>query len=629
MTPSRSQVWGLVQEVLQNGPADGQHILSQAQTNNIWQALYLATRSSPHAKAWREVFGHRINNEGSILEVVVKLITDYADSQEPDPDIETGSALLRLIANCCADNDHNRSQVIEAGVLLPLLKLLVEGEDPNVLVPTIYNVCSGLDDTAPNGVPDANSDHQIRITTAEERLARADVASNSIYTGLTVLLSPHVVIDCQDEIKEYLADLIEMAARPALNATSSTLNANDFHQAVECFFRNQGGVLLAGYSAKCRCSLVRSLFAIAASEPAQVFLASSGAIFRFALLADAEDLMPGYFGEEEAEQKENQETITSLQTAMLKLVYEVCGMPAFTDPPKYGLARQALDILCNHVNLSSFKGSIAYIMLYGFIDNDARAHLLATEELLPALLHTLQYETDKTIIHPALAVATKIAVTWSLRKHLHAMHYMQAVQHLLTRNNLGYEIPLNAVTFLELMIKGHPEHVRTLIETSQHHDAILSDLFGLFDKGNDAICFEIGRLVVELCALMAYQDSSRIRQNEYFNLDALIQLFGHDQWAKVLTYMASKGQASDPAVGTQRVWFALGLLSTLQSGREVVLKVLQNDEIQQRVKAVEKPPEDLQRSHIEPYAIQNMNFMMHNMRRSSDLVSDLNQLSLI
>lgn len=623
MAPSRPLFWSLVQEVLQTGSNDGQQILDHAQTSNVWQALYLASKSSPYAEIWREAFGQYKNSEGSILEVAVKLITDYADSQAPDPDHETSSAILKLIANCCADNNHNRSQVIHAGVLLPLLKLLIEGEDPNVLVPTIYNVCSDMDEPASNVSPDVTSDQQIRITLAEERLARADVSSSSVYTGLFALLSSHVVLDCQNEIKEYLSELVEMAARPAITSTKATAIQDDLNRALECFFAPQGGVLLADYSAKCRSHVVRALFSIAASETAQTFLASSGAIFRFALLADTEDLMPGYYGEDEEEQKENQQAIEDLQTAMLKLVYEVCQMPAFADPPKYGLARQALDVLCHHVNLSSFKGSIAYIMLYGFINSDARAYLLATEELLPALLHTLRYETDRTIVHPALAVASKIAVSYSLRKHLHAMHYMQAVQHLLTRNNLGYEIPLNAVTFLELMIKGRPEYVRTLVETSQHHDAILSDLFKLFDKGHDAICFEIGRLIIELCATMAQQDSA---QNQYFNLDAMFQLFGTDQWAKVLTYMATKGQAADPAVA-QRAWFALGLLSTLNSGREALLQVLQNDEVQQRLQAIDTQS-DNNRLPSEPYVNQNMRFMMHNMRQSSELTAAVNQLSL-
>ncbi|KAK5103677.1 hypothetical protein LTS08_003095 [Lithohypha guttulata] len=625
MTPSRPQpeYSSLVRDVLLAGPADGQQILQDAQTNNLWQALYTASKSSPYALEWRQAFGRgtvSYSGSTSILGVAVKMLIDYADSQEPNPSPETSDALIKLIANCCADNNQNRRLVLQAGGLLSLVKILVEGEDSTIVIPTIYNVCADFDEPAHTNSDHTSEDH-LHVTLAEERLARADVPSFSIFSGIQALLKPYVVLDCEDGIKEYLAELVEMAARPAAALEGNFEERDcDYDQAIERLLALDGGQYVADYSARARAYIVRSLFAISASSAAKTYLASTGSIFQFALAADTPDLMPGYYGEDEEEQKDNIETMTKLQTTMLSMVYEICRMPEFTDPPKYGVARQSLDILCHSVNISPFQGTIAYIMLYAFINSDARAHLLATEDLIPALFHTLKYETDKTIIHPALAVATKLAVTWSLRRHLFGMRFMQAVHHLLTRQGLGYEIPTNAVTFLELMIKGHPEHIPALLVTTQHHDSIMSDLFKLFDKGQDTIRLEIGRLIVELCATIAQQTSSAPTYSELFNLDAIIQLFPLDQWSKIFVFMATKAQIADPPVA-QRVWFALGLLSTLNGGKQVVLQVLHNTDVQQTVRNVVSQPES--------YAGQNIRFMVHNMRNSgSDLNTVMNQLSL-
>lgn len=622
--------WAFVAEVLRTGPADGQQILDHAQSNNPWEGLYLASRSSPYAETWRELFGRQSGSRTSTRSVlefaVLELCAQAETSMNTGDSAQTAVFTAKLIANCCANNDNNRRIAIHAGALLPLMNLLLKGADPNILIPTIYNVCADLEDPAENMTVDKQvSDSGIQPTLAEERLATTDGSARSIFSGIFTFLSPPVVLGCRDEIKEYLADVIEMAARPS--AVAEHVSQPALGNAIDRLLAPDGGRLLAEHSAKCRISIIRALLAIAVSSTAKSFLASSGVIFDVASMAQPENVSEEYYGDEQEEQQENLESFESLKTAMLKVVYEVCQLPQFSAPPKYGIARQSMDIIRDPHNPSSFARAIAYIVLYGFIDSNARAHLLASEDVIPSLMQTLQHEIDKTVIHPALGLATKLAVTWSLRADLHDKSAMQAVQRLLTAGDMGYEIPLNAVTFLELLTKGHPEHVKTMLITQAGGRSIMEDIFTLFDKGHDAICLEVGRLFIEICATLAQQNASELASSG-FELNSF--LAACNQWAvsRILVFMGIKAQAVDAAIA-QRVWFAMGLLSTTEQGKQVVLLALQDKELQNKVRTLD--------SEIESWSGGNVKFMLHNLGVSidqicppaaDDLDTAMNQMSL-
>lgn len=616
----------LIEEVLLHGPSDGQQILQYAQSNNLWEALYLASRSSDHALQWREVFGRQnpseISGPKSILELAVRLLMDQADTLQPSLDPVTGSFVVKLIANCCADNDPNRRVVLHAGGLLPLIKLLDIGADPNILVPTIYNVCIDLEDPAENiKYRPTSSQEGLSITIAEERLARTDVPTNSIYSGIVTFLRPEIVARCSDDIKEYLADIVEMSARPAAAAQEGLADARDgdFGHPISRLLASDGGGALLWHSPRGRICISRALIALCTSNASKSFLASTGTILDVADVGDNQFTDPAAYGEEGDDIQENITIFTSLQTAILKLVYEVCQLPQFLSPPKYGVARKALQIICGNRSCSEYRSAVAFIMLYSFVDTNARAGLLASENLIPHLVWNLQRQTDKMVLHPALSVANKLAVAWSLRKTLYAEGAIQAVQRLLLGAELGYDIPQNAVTFLELMIKGHPEHVRALLFADQG-SSIMQDVFVLFGKGQDAICLEIGRLVIELCATLAQQNTADPGWVDA-DLETVLSHFDAQSWADVLIFMGTKAQALDP-VSAQRVWFALGLISSGAEGQQIVLKVVQNPEVTQKVKEFGNQPES--------WAAQNIRFMLYNMRDvlNVDLDTAMNRMSL-
>lgn len=622
-----------IMEVLLHGPTDGQQILRYAQTNNPWEALYLASRSSTYALQWREAFGHQgpAGTQGSIsiLELAVRLLMDQADALQPKLDPVTSSFVVKLIANCCADNDPNRRIVLRAGGLLPLIKLLEMGADPNILVPTIYNVCVDLEDPAEDIKYRSTSNQEsLNITIAEERLARTDVPTNSIYSGIVTLLKPDIIGRCNKSIKDYLAELVEMAARPAAAAQEGLTDAKDgdFGIPLSRILASDGGGLLLWHSPKGRISISRALIALCTSNASKAFLASSGLIFEVAEVGDNQFTDPRGYGDnwsdsddEEVDIVGNGKAFGNIQEAILKLVYEVCQLPQFLSPPKYGLARKALQIICGNRTCSDYRTTIAFVMLYSFIDNNARAGLMASENLVPRLVRHLKLSKERMVLHPALGVANKMAVAWSLRKTLYAEGALQATQRLLLASDLGYDIPQNAVTFIELMIKGHPEHVRVLLSTDKG-SSIMQDVFVLFGKGHDPICLEIGRFVIELYATLAQQNTSDPGWVD-MNLETLLGAFNAKFWTDVLIFMGTKAQDLDP-VAAQRVWFALGLISSGPVGKEIVLQVLHNADMVQKMKEFEKQHES--------WAAQNIRFMLYNMKDifSNDLDMAMDRMCL-
>jgi hypothetical protein len=115
---------------------------------------------------------------------------------------------LRLIANCCADEDDNRRYVIQRKGLTLMLTLPDVRRLADFVVPALYNVCINFEDAPEERREDSTAFSQ-RINSAEKQLAAARGSNNR--SSIEELLDLSYVI--QDNRKPFLADLIEMASR--------------------------------------------------------------------------------------------------------------------------------------------------------------------------------------------------------------------------------------------------------------------------------------------------------------------------------------------------------------------------------------------------------------------------------
>lgn len=598
MLPSAESQYVLITEVLQTGPADGRLLLDHIQNttenvdSKIWIYLLEASRSSEHALTWREAFGRQRESHAkpnSVLELAIehlRMLLSRSNLHSIHPTLRETSTLdlARLIANCCADNDHNRRVTIRAGAIECLMAALGEGMNPNILIPAIYNVCIDIKDPSEIILSQPNS---VQVTIAEERLAVCDSNFANVFSGLQRLLKTSVIQGCATEIREYLADLIIMAATPIAALEANFLKEADpvFHHILIRLCSSDVSQLLADHSIRCRVCIIQTTLALCHLQAAKTALAATGNILPLALIADQGYQSDEYFGEDNEEQQENMKVLEDLKTSMIKLMYEVCQLPQFTKPPKYGIARQSIEIVHHQDAMSSdiYKYAVALLMLYGFVDCDARANVLIAENNdLIGMLLTAMISNDKTIVHLALALASKLAVTWNLRSKLCEAGALTAIDHLVTSPDLGHEIPLNAITFLELLIKGQPNHVEAMAQPlARNGRSVLDDVLLLFGRGQDAISFEIGRLVLEIISTLAPAIHS-IQQADDLDLYSFFDRCDKQAIVKTIIFMGTKGQMIDEA-NAQRVWYALGLLCLSSKGREITRVALGDPELYERM----------------------------------------------
>jgi len=591
---------------------------------HVWRlALLEASRSSQHAVTWREVFGQKQNahpQPNSILELAIDNLTyEVFHPFQDGRHAAAVSVFVKIIANCCADNDYNRRLTIHAGGIGILMKVLSEGGDPNVLIPAIYNVCADIQDPAEYIRPHTSTaGESIKVTIAEECLATLESPANSVLSGLSILLTPCVVQNSHGDTKEYLAELLELASKPILAPDTGSVEDGDpiLGRILARLHSSDGGIPLTGYSVRCRISVTRIVLILLTLPAAREMLATSGSIFYLGLMADERIQSNEYYGEDEEEQKDNATTLDSLRKAILKVVYEICQMPQFTSPPKYGIARQSIDILYNQdpLNLRPYRHAVAFAMLYGFVDCDARANLLVTENanFLSGVLFWIRSNV-KEVVYPALALATKLAVTWNLKQKFYEADAVMAVDHLLRDPNFGYDIPMTAITFLELLMKSQPEHVRAMLLTSvETGRSVLQNIFTLFERGNEPICFEIGRLMIEIISTLAQNSLSEQKDNGP-NLDEFLIACNHESLVKILVWMGTKGLELD-SVNAQRVWFALGLLSLTQQGKNITYLAIQNQDFSSRVQQEMSSLEDTP-------AKRNINYMIYRINGTTDFTT--------
>jgi len=116
---------------------------------------------------------------------------------------------LRLIANCCANEDDNRRYVVQRKGLTLMLTLPGIRRLADFVVPALYNVCIDFEDAPEERREDSTASSQ-RVNAAEKQLAAARGSNGQ--SSLEELLDLSYVI--QDNRKPFLADLIEMASRP-------------------------------------------------------------------------------------------------------------------------------------------------------------------------------------------------------------------------------------------------------------------------------------------------------------------------------------------------------------------------------------------------------------------------------
>lgn len=189
---------------------------------------------------WRPLFG--LNTRSDVEQNRSQMAGDASprlDSDGPDcvlevarrvltrPWNESSSQLfrsaLRLIANCCADNNLNRSVIVRRGGVELMMHLARWRRECDLLIPTLFNVCIDFDEPAVDaeGEPwkpldqmqtDPGHESEPIVNAAEQRLGMFWELSDGACSVETLLDTSDYAEGCSAT----LADLVEMASRVSL-----------------------------------------------------------------------------------------------------------------------------------------------------------------------------------------------------------------------------------------------------------------------------------------------------------------------------------------------------------------------------------------------------------------------------
>jgi hypothetical protein len=266
-----SQLQDAIGEFLPKDPAgsdgDWAPVLTQLQTATTFASLHHATRSFARAlssaleidQSWSRKILMRLAELSKTLPSSrqlfgpvnrVKVDEKSTESTPPDCILDLARQLLaypaanshqhklnsvpaiRLIANCCADNNLNRSLIIRRGGLTLLRELAFHESHPSfnptesllaLLLPAIYNVCADYDEPAPPPFDNAGADSKQEIPgelNVAPNLSLSELILGSYSHiddgGPSVYMLLSLVHRCPKSQLDLLADLIEMSSRPFL-----------------------------------------------------------------------------------------------------------------------------------------------------------------------------------------------------------------------------------------------------------------------------------------------------------------------------------------------------------------------------------------------------------------------------
>lgn len=585
-----------------------------------------------------------------VLEVARRVLTR--------PWCETASQLfrsaLRLIANCCADNNLNRSIVVHRGGIELMMHLARWRRECDLLLPTLFNVCIDFDEPAAdsNGEPwkplDQMQTHPDQdsgpvVNAAEQRLGRWEELSDNTSSVETLLDT----MDHADGFYSTLADLVEMASRVSLYGVHNLINhlngteSDDIIEAstisVIDALLTQGSRLI-GQDPDCCTSICQATMNVFSQKATRQGLISiEGALWQLINLPYLTS----------TKDEEVNETLSPYRKVILKLVYEVSSSEAYGNKfnAETTLIQNCVDVLSQgQARLPSHRStspsdlaetiesypysSILVLLSNSVISTDRAVALLRVHPRLAFYLtHLIQDVSDYEILHPAIDLATRLALCSKGQSQLYEAGILNAVGKVLKPtsevNGAGIEIQRETISLIRLIIKGHLEYANSLSkigstspnksqgkpDTENEGDqnrfknstqqSLVAKVFHLFHNTTDAATkTAIGRLVIEVLRTLASSipedqgagpsinsesnkkqalstlesrlesifDPSSTTTTSSSSISSVSKYSGNPALpiAHIITESQPQGQGSSAAQEAE-AWFGLGLLSSFPS----------------------------------------------------------------
>jgi hypothetical protein len=480
-----------------------------------------------------------------VLEVARRIITRPWDALRTE---EIRHA-LRLIANCCADNNINRSVIIGRGGIAAMMAMASQARECDILIPALYNVCVDYDEPAVDGEGNPwGSPQQMKtesdqddsgpvVNLAEQRLGMSWDSSGNLNPVEVLLKTRPAAQNCI----EILADLVEMASRvalygmhyliPTLDDNDSTAAlSQDAQQSCSSLLRYvlTEGSQIASEDFTCSPSICQTLLNILSQPACQTALIMTDNAF-WQLIH-----VPYVCEEDDVDAAE---ALAPYREAILKLVYTLSALHSYTEhvTPDSSLIHDCIDSLSriflpenspasSSASAQSKAGlwaSMTVLIANCITSTDRAVRLLSsTPQVASVLANLIKHTSDKEILLPTIDIATRLSLSREGQDAIHKTDMVKVVRRFLATTSeadpAGLDIQRETVTLIRFIIKGRPQHLRDVLGVSstgnknsnQVPDAdadadgntgIMPALMSLFQSTNDVRTkTEIGRLWIEI-----------------------------------------------------------------------------------------------------------------------------------
>ena len=515
-----------------------------------------ATREVPF---WRPLFGveakldyasnlaqlTRRSPPDSILEVARRIIVGYLKTSSS----EQMRYALRLIANTCADNNANRSIVINRDGVEELLEFLMKGRECDLVIPVLYNVCIDYDEppTGPQGKPWTPLQRMQSTgaeASAESILSAADFKMGSYYflyedkTSFEMLLNgwKHA-----ENCAGMVADLVEMASRVALIGTDMFIQENDGRDPEDRAVIDttadivrlllSEGAKLADVDIECRVSICQAVINVLSQEETHSMVINHEGALRQLIY------LPYRWPGREADDDE-EHPLKPYQKEILKLVYKLSASELYTqavnvESPLIRDCIGRLEMWTSSGSQYSAEVPLAssWVLLANCVTTTERAQEMlrstAVGSFLPGLLLG---NADPEVLLPAVDLAARLALCPEGQTTFCSseVNMFAAVTKLLhdrhsEADTASLGIQRNIVSLARLLVKGRNQDILKLNESTSWKDVdtsnvttttLVEEMFDLSDRTKDLQTkLEMGRLFIEILRTIFSSNTPAVSQD--------------------------------------------------------------------------------------------------------------------
>jgi hypothetical protein len=546
---------------------------------------------------------------------------------------------LRLISNCCADNDPNKRVVLECGGIELLLRCANLKIWPEVVIVALWNICAESDAQEDSQEETLSQDKEPvtqMYTIACRQLSLISSAECDDSNGKSVLTAElegvgrrkgiiNELMDLGDLMeddtrKEMVAELFEKASWHSeshklwrirwliLTVSSdkaeripvgSRLRRPDESSDYLRSLLTGSGRNLALTNAECLRDLTRSIAILIGNFDVQQEVIKQDLVKPFleVLNWNSPDV-EAHFAAADYLSK----TLANVRQSLLKTMYDLSAEPEFG--ARYGegpscpqlvseciAALEDLSSLTQRTETSIQKAipaASACVILANLTKSVNYAQFLVRRKVHLSLALILRQRSDFETLFPAAALLDRLTIPPENKIAMFEAGVLYEIPRLLIGCDLQPRTQQGAISALRNIIRAQPEHASSIgvctpatQEARPPEESSLLAALNLFRRTTDEENkLEIGRLFVEMCRTFFQSTMRRPQGTE----DPIRLAFGNvTDIIDPITHLACNDTA--PALRGEG-WLGMALLSTWEYGRSRIVESLAKEDLQKKLEEI-------------------------------------------